>query len=52
MSLIEALVEQSDPANAALLGVIYWRLDRRLKSLSVRFDQEVGAEEPSDGEPT
>lgn len=30
---LDVLVSNSDPANLALLGVVWWRLDRRLKTL-------------------
>lgn len=34
----EFLLSRSDPANLALLAVVWWRLDRRLRSLR----QEIG----------
>jgi hypothetical protein len=40
----EALLAQSDPANAALVGYVWWRLDTRLRELTDRLP-----EEPPDG---
>lgn len=43
-SLSEALLAQSDPANAALVGYVWYRLDRRLRELRDRMPRE-----PPDG---
>lgn len=36
---IELLVQNSDPANLGLLAVVWWRLDRRLKTLRTDLAQ-------------
>lgn len=36
-------VSNSDPANLMLLGVVWWRLDRRLRSLR-RYVEDEGPE--------
>lgn len=33
MTVLEVLLAQVDPANAALVAVVWWRLDRRLREL-------------------
>lgn len=38
MTVIETLIQQSDPANLGLLAVVWWRLDRRLRQLRQQID--------------
>lgn len=42
--MIETLIAQSDPANVALLGVIWWRLDQRLRELRAMIEDEDGTQ--------
>jgi len=39
---LEALIRQADPANLALLAVVWWRLDRRLRRLAERQEELHG----------
>lgn len=42
MTVLEALLAQVDPANAALVAVVWWRLDRRLRDLRAAVDVRQG----------
>lgn len=44
--VIGRLVAQSDPANLALLAVVWWRLDRRIRHLDKRLEQSQDGEGP------
>jgi len=37
---LEQLVMSSDPANLGLLAIVWWRLDRRIRSLRSAVDAE------------
>lgn len=38
--MMEYLLAQSDPANLALLAVVWWRLDRRLRQVRAMVEPE------------
>lgn len=37
--LVGELITRADPANLALLALVWWRLDRRLRLLERRIDR-------------
>jgi hypothetical protein len=46
--VISWAIANSDPANLALLSIVWWRLDRRLRRLSERQEELHGSEPSSE----